>query len=245
MTRDPEQDGGWTESAKAWIDVIDRGDPNRLLLLDPVMLQLAGEVARLRVLDVGCGEGRFCRLLSEAGARCTGLDVSTPLVQAARSRSGLNDSYVVGAGGSLPFDDATFDLVVSYVSLIDIPDFRSAIAEFARVLRPEGRLLVSNMGFVSAAEHGWARDEQGRRLYQRIDRYADEWSYTAEWSGIRIINYHRPLSAYMEAYLRAGLILGSFQEPVPSDQSLRADDYYEDWFRVPLFNVMLWEKPAL
>ena len=243
MTGEATPDGGWTDSAQAWTDVIDRGDPNRLLLLDPVMLDLAGDVVGLRVLDVGCGEGRFCRALAERGARCTGLDVSAPLVSAARTRGGPDDSYVIGSGEALPFEDASFDLVVSYLSLLDIPDFRAAIAGCERVLRSGGRLLVANMGFVSASEHGWARDEQGRRLYQRIDRYADEWAYVAEWSGIRIINYHRPLSAYMRAYLDSGLILRSFLEPVPEDQSLRPNDLFEDWFRVPLFNVMLWQKP--
>jgi hypothetical protein len=48
----------------------------------------------------------------------------------------------------------------------------------------------------------------------------------------------------MEAYLQAGLTLRAFREPVPEDQSLRDDPRFEDWYRVPLFNVMLWEKPA-
>ena len=61
---------------------------------------------------------------------------------------------------------------------------------------------------------------------------------------IRIENWHRPLANYMQAYLAAGLTLRAFEEPVPEDESLREQYYFEDWFRVPLFNVMLWEKPA-
>jgi SAM-dependent methyltransferase len=246
MIMDTQQapDGGWNDSAGAWAAVVDRGDPNRELLLDPVMLDLAGDVLGLRVLDLGCGEGRFGRLLAERGAaRVVGLDVASALVGLAAERRSDVESYVLGSGEALPCVEGAFDLVVSYLSLLDIPDFRAAIAEIARVLRPGGRLLAANMGFVTASELGWARDDQGRRLYQRIDRYADEWSYVAEWAGIRIINWHRPLSAYMQAYLGAGLILRAFLEPVPADQSLREQDYFEDWFRVPLFNVMLWQKP--
>lgn len=62
------------------------------------------------------------------------------------------------------------------------------------------------------------------------------------WAGIRIVNWHRPLSAYMDAYLSAGLVLRDFLEPVPADQSLRDDAYCEDWFRVPEFTVMGWER---
>ena len=87
-------------------------------------------------------------------------------------------------------------------------------------------------------------DEGGNRLYHRLDRYAEEWSRTFDWVGIRIVNWHRPLSAYMSAYLRAGLILREFLEPVPVDRSLQLHPDFEDWFRVPLFNVMKWQKPA-
>lgn len=59
---------------------------------------------------------------------------------------------------------------------------------------------------------------------------------------MRIVNWHRPLSAYMTAYLDAGLELRAFLEPLPDDESLRAQDWAEDWFRVPLFTVMTWQK---
>ena len=49
------------------------------------------------------------------------------------------------------FADASFDLVVSYITLVDIPDFRAAIREMARVLRPGGALLMANLtGYISA-----------------------------------------------------------------------------------------------
>jgi SAM-dependent methyltransferase len=157
----------------------------------------------------------------------------------------------------LPFAAASFDLVVSYVTLVDIVDYRAAIAECARVLRPDGHLVAANLGFVTASS-GWLRDDEGRRLYHRVDRYLDEFAQVFDWQPaqlapdpkqvedaslrIRITNWHRPLSAYMSAYLGAGLELRAFLEPMPEDQSLRDDDFFEDWFRVPLFNVMKWEK---
>lgn len=44
-------------------------------------------------------------------------------------------------------------------------------------------------------------------------------------------------------YLGAGLLLREFLEPVPTDESLREDEEFEDWFRVPFFTVMRWDKP--
>lgn len=233
-------DGGWEASARAWLERIDAGEPSRELLLDRVMLKLCGDVSGLRVLDLGCGEGRFCRLLSERGAEAVGIDPTSELIDAAKARQ-PSSQYVRCSAEKLPFAAAACDLVVSYLSLIDITDYDSAISEAVRVLRPGGKLLAANLGFVTASL-GWARDEDGKRLYHRIDRYLDEWAAVLDFGGIRIRNWHRPLSSYMSAYLNAGLTLLQFLEPVPEDQSLRADPRFEDWFRVPDFTVMLWQK---
>jgi hypothetical protein len=77
-----------------------------------------------------------------------------------------------------------------------------------------------------------------------MDHYLEERLIELKWAGIEILNYHRPLSAYMAALLGAGLLLRDFIEPMPADDSLRDDPYYEDWYRLPNFNVMRWEKAA-
>ena len=236
-----EHDGGWTASARAYIQLQDKGDPNRTMLLDPVMLHLCADVRGLRVLDLGCGEGRFCRMLAERGASTVGVDLVREMVAIGRKRSSGDQAYVQASAEALPLRDGAFDLVVSYVTLVDIPDFRAAIAQSARVLKPGGAFVVANLGFVTASE-GWLRDEAGNRLYHQVDRYAEERAQVYEWSGIKIRNWHRPLSSYMQSYLDAGLTLREFLEPVPPDDSLKSDPYFEDWYRVPLFTVMKWEK---
>jgi SAM-dependent methyltransferase len=237
--------GGWIASAPAYIQFQDNDDPNRTLLLDPVMLRMCGDVAGKRVLDLACGEGRFSRMLVERGARCVGVDLIEQMARTARDRDESANQYAVGDAARIPVRDSSFDVVVSYVTMVDFPDFRSAISEIGRVLRPGGRLVVSNLGFVTAnalPTSGWVRDEKGMRKYYAIDRYADEGAKWYEWAGIRIENYHRPLSAYMTAYLEAGLTLREFEEPVPTREWMREDLRFEDWFRVPYFTVMRWDN---
>jgi 2-polyprenyl-3-methyl-5-hydroxy-6-metoxy-1,4-benzoquinol methylase len=237
---------GWESSAQAWIDSMgergERGDWGRQHVLDPVMMARVAAGRFGNALDVGCGEGRFCRMLKAAGVRPTGIDPTPALLEVARQRDPSGD-YRPGRAEQMEFEVASFDLVVSYITLIDIPDFRAAIREMARVVRPGGSLLIANLtGFTSAcAAQGWVKDERGEYLHYPVDNYLGEFPFWFEWSGIRIENWHRPLEAYMTAFLEAGLILKFFAEPPPVSGELV---HQERARRVPWFVVMEWGRPA-
>ena len=237
-------DNGWEASASAWIaDQGEQGDFGRRSVLDPVMLPLALKRKPKTALDIGCGEGRFCRMLKAQGVDATGIDPTTNLLASARERD-PDGRYLEGKAEALPFDDGAFDLVVSYLSLIDIPDIRAAIPEMARVLKPGGTLLIANLNSFSSAcaDDGWVKNANGERLHYRIDNYLGEHSLWIEYRGIRILNHHRPLSTYMRLLLDQGLQLVHFAEPEPavSAPPSRAANYK----RAPWFLVMEWIRPA-
>ena len=236
-------DGGWKSSAKAWIaDMGETGDFGRQYVLDgPMTARLRG-LAGGAALDVGCGEGRFCRILRAEGFAPVGLDPTEELLAAARARD-PDGRYVEGRAEALDFPDAGFDLVVSCLSLIDIEDAATAIAEMARVLKPGGTLLVANLtGFSSARAHdGWQRDLLGRPTHFAIDRYLEARATWERWRGISIRNWHRPLSDYMRWFLAQGLILTHFDEPAATGgEPAKAERYG----RVPWYVIMEWRKPA-
>jgi SAM-dependent methyltransferase len=235
-------DNGWDSSAQAWIDSIgERGDWGRQHLLDPVMMARVGGGQFGNALDVGCGEGRLCRMLKATGVKATGIDPMRQFIELARQRDPDGD-YRLGNAEALEFADASFDLVVSYITLADIPDFRAAIAEMARVLKPGGSLLMANLtGYISAClDKDWVRDDKGQYLHVPVDNYLAERPLWVEWSGIRVVNWHRPLDAYMKAFLDAGLILKFFSEPAPVSGE---PDHQERARRVPWFVVMEWQRP--
>lgn len=240
-------DNGWETSAQAWIKSMgeggERGDWARENVLDPVMLGRVATGRFRRALDVGCGEGRFCRMLKDAGVAAVGIDPTPQLLETARRRDQGGD-YRLGQAEQLEFESESFDLVVSYLTFVDIADFRSAIAEIVRVLKPGGSVLIANLtSFTSAcAERGWMKDADGRDLHFPVDRYLEEFSFWFEWAGIRIKNWHRPLAAYMTAFLEHDLNLTFFSEPGP----VSGDDANQRRFRrVPWFVVMEWQRPAV
>ena len=221
---------------------MDDFDFARVVLLDGPMVRMCGPLEGRSVLDVGCGEGRFCRMVSALGAVTTGLDPTLPLMETARARH-PEGSYVVGNGDDLPFPDASFDVVVFYLTLIDIPDFRKAIAEGARVLKPGGRMVIGNLAsHASTTPNGWTRDAEGKALYYALNNYMDESEMEVAWAGIKVINYHRPLSAYMDAFLSCALILREYLEPVPTLEDVAKNPKWADDRRVPYVVAMLWEK---
>jgi len=232
----------WGKSAESWIDHVNRVDPNRDYLLDQPMLEQAGDVEGWDVLDIGCGEGRFCRMMAARGARVIGIDPTKTFLERASIGDPRQD-FVKGVGEALPFQSDTFDLAVTYLTLIDMPDFRGAIQEMARVLKPGGRVIVANLNsFATTRPTAWYRDSEGNKLHLAVEDYYEERALLLEWSGLSIYNWHRPMEAYMQAFLGAGFTLQHFSEPRPTEEAVRLFPSMADEYRVPLFHVMRWAK---
>jgi SAM-dependent methyltransferase len=193
----------------------------------PMLARIAGKGFR-RALDVGCGEGRFCRSLAERAIATTGIDPTAALIDAAIARDPGGD-YRCGRAEALAFPDVAFDLVISYLSLIDIPDIEAAIPEMARVLAPGGTLLIANLTGFNTMQAATGTQS-----------YLDEFAAWQAWRGIRVQNWHRPLSHYMTLLLGAGLELRHFDEPAPTGGDVAKVARYR---RLPWYAIMEWQKP--
>lgn len=235
---------GWTESAEAWISSQgDAGDFGRRHVADAPMLERVRRRRWRRALDVGCGEGRFCRMLAAEGVAAVGVDPTEPLIARAFELDPEGE-YRIEPAEALSFGDGAFDLVIAYLSLIDIARLEAAVAEMVRVLEPGGVLLIANLnGFNTAADVndlGWVRLEDGRQAFA-MDRYLEARVGWIEWRGIRIQNWHRPLSTYMRLMLDQGLVLTHFDEPpAHGGDPARVARY----MRAPWVVLMEWTKPG-
>ena len=105
---------------------------------------LLGEVrAGERVLDLGCGAGRFVAALRDAGAEAVGVELAEAALERARRNAPGADLRLVEPDGSLPLDHASVDLVWCSEVLEHVADTAYLLLEVRRVLRPGGRLLVT------------------------------------------------------------------------------------------------------
>ena len=125
--------------------------------------QATGPTSGDRVLDLGCGAGRHLVELCRLGYRATGLDLSMPMLNAARSAS-AEPVLVRGDMRRLPFRASGFDIVTSYFTSFgyfdDEEDDRRVLREVRRVLRPGGRFLLD---FLNASQVVTNLRERDRR----------------------------------------------------------------------------------
>lgn len=234
-------ENGWLSSSQAWLDRMpDKGDFAREFILDKPMVDRVLNAKPTTMLDIGCGEGRFCRMLGKFGIARTGIDPVQPFIDVARQRD-PGGRYLNGYAEQLPFSNSTFDLAVYYLTLIDIDDINKAIREAVRVLRPGGTLLIANLNsfFTSNGTIGWVKGEDGHP-YHPLGVYHEEKRDWFEWDGLRIRNWHRPLSVYMAALLECGMTLTFFDEPLPVGCEQERIERYK---KNPFIMMMEWRKP--
>ncbi len=112
-----------------------------------ILNKLASRSPGRRALDVGTGTGQFAVYLAQSGYTVTGVDLSEKMIETARQNAraeGLSIDFQVGDAEHLLFPDDSFDVVVSRNLLWTLPDPEKAITEWKRVLKPGGRLVVSD-----------------------------------------------------------------------------------------------------
>jgi SAM-dependent methyltransferase len=107
-----------------------------------------------RMLDVACGAGQIALSAARAGVRVIGVDIATNLIEQARARAqaeGVDVRFDEGDAEMLPYEDASFDLVVSLIGAMFAPRPERVAAELVRVCRPGSRIVMANWtpeGFV-------------------------------------------------------------------------------------------------
>lgn len=140
-----------------------------------------GAVRGARVLDLGCGKGRFAGRLSDLGAQVVGLDVSRGMLGAA-ARRGL--PCVQASGKRLPFRDRSFDAVVAVEVFEHLSAIEPVLQEARRVLCPGGRLIVidKNAGSWNARRPWlpnlalkWIDERRGRWMYPANGPVRERW----------------------------------------------------------------------
>lgn len=230
--------GYWDRNAAVWTALARQGcDVYRDALNTPGFLELLPEIAGLRGLDVGCGEGHNTRLFAERGARMFAVDISEVFARyaiEAERKDPRGISYAAGSAQELPFANGQFDFVTSLMCLMDLPDQLAAFREIHRVLRPGGFLQFSIVHpcFVPPYRRV-LRHQDGEpyavavgRYFERGNGEIDRWIFSAapKGEGLRtfeIPTFHRTISEWLNMVVDAGFRIERVAEPRPSEETAR------------------------
>lgn len=169
---------------------------------------LPASLRGMSVLDAGCGSGRYMlHALRRGATRVTGVDLSPEmLVHAAGALRGFDErdgdrhshapvELIAGSLDALPVADASVDLSVCGLVVGHLPDLRQCVAELARVTRPGGSVLCSDVHPIGHAL-GWVRDFRhgGERYAVRHAQHLyGDWHHACTRAGLHIEQVREPM----------------------------------------------------
>jgi ubiquinone/menaquinone biosynthesis C-methylase UbiE len=237
----------WTQHARAGYDVY------RDAVNTPQFLAMLPPVEGLRGLDIGCGEGSNTRAVALLGAQMHAIDVAPTFIAYAREAERadpLGIAYHAGSALALPFPDASFDFATAFMSLMDVPEYQTALGEARRVLRPGGFLQFSILHPCFVPPHRRTlRDARGTvyaielaRYFDNVDGEIERWKFSgapedakAAVGPFEIARYHHTLSAWFNSLIGAGFSIESVGEPVADDVTALAEPVVADTQVAPIF----------
>ncbi|MFJ8475283.1 class I SAM-dependent methyltransferase [Kitasatospora sp. NPDC094011] len=218
---------GPSDGYAEWAQRYDSLPSSFIQVEEPVLHGLLDGLPAGVALDAACGTGRQTAALLARGHRTIGVDQSPEMIAQARERAPQAE-FRTGQLEALPLDDDSVDLAVCSMAFTHLPELTKAVAELARVVRPGGRVVVSDM-------HPFVIALQGQCIFVRGPGRL----------GFVRNHLHLP-SAYLNAFAAAGLQVRSCHEPV-FNGSLAPGGYEEfiadaaraAWDGLPL--MVVWE----
>lgn len=203
-------------------------------------LQIIGDVAGKKVLELACGAAQNSIALAKMGATCVGLDISSRQLSVARRlvmREGVDVGLLNADGETLRmFRDGAFDVVISCFGWEFIPDLETCFRECHRVLSDNGLLIVGTTHPLSAFE--W--DEEGSFLAVN-DYFKPPYEVWEELKGKRArrgLTFFRTVEETFATLVSAGYQVEGIWEPFPYD----IDDMTDEEKRAIPYGGPFWES---
>jgi len=207
----------------------------------PDLMALLPDLKGLRVLDLGCGFGWFCRhAAGEGAASVTGIDISENML--ARARSAGTDPRIAYRRADLEhleLEPGSFDLAYSSLALHYVERLDALLAEVAKALQPGGRFVfsVEHPIFTAPVVDGWMTGRDGGKVWP-VDHYLVEGPRDRKWFVDRVVKQHRTITTYIDLLTANGFTLQRLIEWGPTDAQIAAHREWAEERQRPMFMLV-------
>lgn len=234
----------YVENAEFWVRIArERLDRYQTDLTDPALWDLIGDPTGLDILDAGSGEGYLTRDLAKRGARhAYGVDICAPLTVAAATHPDAQSptqTYVTADVADLPLADDSIDLLVANRIPHALSDPGRRFHEYARVLRPTGRLVLLSLHpcfYTNRAERTGNTPLPPDQYFnpRTVVQHFDVAGLTSPAPSVQ--RFHS-LSDYLTMLTTANFAVTDVREPHPTG-ALAQDPWWQEHFKRPLFLLL-------
>ncbi|WP_159716316.1 class I SAM-dependent methyltransferase [Geminicoccus flavidas] len=190
----------------------------------PALRAMLPDLTGRRVVDLGCGFGRFARFARAGGAAAVlGIDLSRNMLAGAEALT--NDPAIIYRHMDLErldLPEAAFDLAFSSLALHYIVDLDRLAATVCRALVPGADLVLSieHPIYMASLRPGWLAHPDGQRTWP-VDHYGVEGERRTDWLAQGVVKQHRMLGTTLNTLIRAGFTIRQVEEWRPSPEQLR------------------------
>ncbi len=216
--------------------------PNKTLE-EPIVEALLGEVKGKDVLDLGCGDGAFGKLLLDRGARSYhGVDGSQNMISAAKALfQEQQASWEQKTLESFIFQKGKYDLVVSRLVFHYIDQLEPILQGIYQSLRQQGALICSIEHPVITSCYD-AYHQETKRSNWIVDHYFSSGERLNTWIGKDVIKYHKTIEEYFQLFKAAGFEVSEIRESKPQEILFTEVAEYQRRMRIPLFMMFKLSK---
>ncbi len=229
----------WEQNADFWDERMGEGNEFHKFLIEPTQLGLLSLGAGERVLDIACGNGQFARKMASLGCKVVAVDAAPRMIENAGRRTPADAEYaerlhygVVDAsdeGAMLALGESGFDAAVCTMALMDIASIEPVARAVRQLLKSGGRFVFSVMHPCFNSTEGFRQtmeqEDRGGDIVERwsvsVTRYIEPHAHKGlamRGQPVAQNYFHRPLSALLGVFLKAGFVVDALKEPVfPED----------------------------
>ena len=204
----------------------------------PALRALLPDMNGLRVLDLGCGFGWFCRWARERGAaQVVGLDLSDKML--AQARANTSDTLITYDRADLEqldLPEACFDLVYSSLAVHYINGAGRLFETISRALIPRGSFVFSTEHpiYMAPTNPNWSTDAAGRKIWP-LNNYFMEGPRTTDWISKGVVKHHRTLGTTLNLLVRSGFTIRHVEEFCPTTDQIAAKPELAEERERPMF----------